>query len=96
MGELVTKFDQLATKLQVRPAASFLYWRWRGARDGLRTLRYKHHRRRNDTYQVTVGDAQAAFHVPTRQEFLDFSQLKERPILDELLSSLRPDDVFYR
>jgi FkbM family methyltransferase len=95
MDEVLTKLDRLATKLRIRPAASFLYWRWVEVRRAFRTLQYRKHRLRSDTYQVTVGDAQAAFHVPTRQEFLDFSQLKERPILAEILANIRPDDVFY-
>lgn len=48
-----------------------------------------------ETYEVEVGSAQARFHIPTRNEWTDFRTIRERPILDHLVSELRHDDVFY-
>jgi FkbM family methyltransferase len=92
---LVDAVDKTATKLRVRPLAARGYWFLRASQDRLQTLRYRAHTVRDETYRVTVGDATARFHVPTRQEFLDFHRLEERPVLAELLGELRPDDVFY-
>lgn len=50
---------------------------------------------RSETYRVSVGGAAAEFYVLTKQEFIDFERLKERPVLESLLRELRPDDVFY-
>ncbi|WP_436936372.1 FkbM family methyltransferase [Halovenus marina] len=95
MSELIQTVDRLSTKLGIRPIAAWLYWRWRGIQKRLRDLRYKQYRLRRDTYRVTVGNAEAEFSVLTRQEYFDFLELKERPILDDFLSNLRADDVFY-
>jgi len=49
----------------------------------------------NDTYSIEVGDATAKFHMPTVAEFRDLSQQTERPVIEDLIERLRPDDVFY-
>jgi len=95
MSDRIGTVDRWATKLGVRPVATRMYWLWRDARDALREFRYRQYRLRNDTYRVTVGDARADFHVLSRQEYLDLVRLPERPILADLLSELRRDDVFY-
>ena len=95
MSDRIGTVDRWATKLGVRPVAARMYWLWRDARDALREFRYRQYRLRNDTYRVTVGDARADFHVLSRQEYLDLVRLPERPILADLLSELRRDDVFY-
>jgi FkbM family methyltransferase len=49
----------------------------------------------NDTYTLEVGDASAEFHMPTVAEFRDLNQLKEQPVIEDLIARLHPDDVFY-
>lgn len=95
MVDIISAIDRLATKLRVRPVAAWVYWRLRELKEIIRDLRYRKHRLRSDTYHVTVGDAEAEFYTLTRQEFLDHLHLKEQPILADLLSRIRPDDVFY-
>jgi FkbM family methyltransferase len=79
----------------IRPAAARVYWLWRDFRDVLRTIRYKKYKIRSDSYRVTIGDVQADFSVRTEQEYYDFVRLPERSILEEMLSELQPNDVFY-
>lgn len=88
MSDTIKTAGRLATRLGVRPLAARAYQLWRD-------LRYTQHKLRSDTYRVTVGDAQADLYVPTKNEYFEFVQLRERPILEEMLSELQPDDVFY-
>ncbi|WP_128906184.1 FkbM family methyltransferase [Halorubrum amylolyticum] len=69
----------------LKPVVLPLYRWWGG-------LQY---RLAGETYGVEVGSASARFHIPTRNEWTDFRTVKERPILDHLVSNLRRDDVFY-
>ncbi len=79
---------ELTTKLRVQPFVERVTRLWQD-------LRYKQHRLRSDTYRVAVGSAEADLYVLSKSEYLDFARLPERGILEELLSELRPDDVFY-
>lgn len=88
MSDVVETVDRVTTKLGVRPLAARTHRLWWD-------LRYKQQRLRSDTYRVTVGDARADFYVLTKREYFEFVRLRERPILEEILSELRPDDVFY-
>jgi FkbM family methyltransferase len=92
MGSTIEAVESLATKLGVRPLAARGYWLWQNA---IRTLGYNSHRLRSDTYRVTIGEARADMSVLTKQEYNDFVHLPEQPILEEMLSELRPSDVFY-
>ena len=87
--------ERLAKRLGVRPLAARMYWLWRDFNDACRTIRYKQFSVRSDSYDVTIGDAQADFSVLTQQEYYDFVRLPERPILKDLISELQPNDVFY-
>lgn len=91
----IDRIDRLATRLNVRPLAAQGYRLIEHAEDGMVAAKYRLHRTRSSTYRVTVGDASAEFGIPTRQEFLDFDSIEERPILADLIDELRPDDVFY-
>lgn len=95
MSDKVDMVDRWATKLGLRPAAARIYWLWRDVKDVIGEFRYRQYRLRSDTYQVTIEGTQADFYVPTRQEYSDFVRLPERPIVEDLLSELRSDDVFY-
>ncbi|RLM94759.1 FkbM family methyltransferase [Halobellus sp. Atlit-38R] len=95
MADKLTRVNRWATRLGVRPVAARLYWLMRRLYETAWGVRYKQHRLRSGTYRVTAQEAQAAFAIPTRREYLDFVKLPERPILEELLSDLQPDDVFY-
>lgn len=48
-----------------------------------------------ETYAVEVSGARARFLIPTQNEWSDFVSIAERPILEDLASSIRQDDVFY-
>jgi FkbM family methyltransferase len=48
-----------------------------------------------DTQTVTIGEAQAQFWMTSLNEFGELRTLPERPIIEDLLGRLRPDDVFY-
>jgi FkbM family methyltransferase len=95
MSGIIETADRWATKLGVRPIAAYVYRLLKNVKDSIRYIDYKQHRLRSDTYQVTVGDAQADFYVLTRQEYEDFTRLPEQSILKDLLSQLQSDDVFY-
>lgn len=95
MNNKIDSIEELATKLGVRPLAARVYRLWRDCRDVIRTIRCKQHELRSDTYRVAIGDARVDMSVLTKQEYYDFVRLPERPILEELLSELRPGDVFY-
>jgi FkbM family methyltransferase len=47
------------------------------------------------SYTVEIGRARAKFLIPTMNEWTDFHTLDEQPVLEHLLSNVRPDDVFY-
>lgn len=72
-----------------------MYWLWREVKDAIGEFKYRQYQLRTDTYRVTIRGAQADFHVQTRQEYSDFVRLPERQILEDLLTELRSDDVFY-
>lgn len=95
MSKKLKLIDSLATKLGIRPFAARIYWLWRDFRDAIRHLRYSLYRLRSDTYRVTIGDAQVNMTVLTEQEYYDFVELPERPIIEKMLSELQPTDVFY-
>ncbi|AUV81401.1 FkbM family methyltransferase [Salinigranum rubrum] len=57
-----------------------------------RQLRY---RLAGETYAVEASGARARFRIPTQNEWSDFVSIAERPILEDLASSIRRDDVFY-
>lgn len=65
------------------------------ARRGYELAKGVEYRLRSGTYTIGVGGAVAEFRIPTRNEFSDFDELRERQVLDSLLSDLRPEDVFY-
>lgn len=74
-----------AARLHIRPLAVRSY-------EVAKAIEY---RLRGPTYRVTAGPASARFLIPTKNEFLDFNRIRERPILEELLGELRPEDTFY-
>lgn len=50
----------------------------------------------DDTQTRSIADQTVSFHAATFDEFMKFRNLAgERPILKDLLQSLKPDDVFY-
>jgi FkbM family methyltransferase len=49
----------------------------------------------SDTHTIEVGDASATFHAPTLAEFRDLHRLPERPVIEDHIARLRPEDVFY-
>jgi len=69
----------------LEPVVQPLYHRWS----------HLQYRLAGKTYAVEVGKARADFHIPTRNEWTDLRTIEERPVLDHLVSNLRPDDVFY-
>lgn len=95
VSDKIEKVDKWATALGIRPVAVRAYGTWVAVKDAMREIRYRQHRLRSDTYRLRIGDAEADFYVLTKEEYYDFVRLPERPILEELLSELRPDDVFY-
>ena len=58
-------------------------------------IRHPEYSAAGDVYSLTVGPASAQFLIPTVKEYLDLENLEERPIMEDLLSSIRPGDVFY-
>lgn len=82
---MTDRIGRLASALGVRPLAERGY-------ELIKQIEYRLH---GETYTVEVGDASAEFYIPTRNEFLDFDGLEERPILETLLGELRPEDAFY-
>jgi FkbM family methyltransferase len=91
----IDRIDRWATRLNVRPLAALGYRFIERTEDGMLAAKYRLHQARSGTYRVSVGEASAEFGIPTRQEFLDFDSIEERPILVDLIGELRPDDVFY-
>ena len=77
--------NRLATRLGVRPLARRAY----------RSMRILEYKLAGETYTVEIGGANAEFLIPTQNEFSDLRQIEERPILEDLLDEIRPDDVFY-
>lgn len=57
-----------------------------------RRLRY---RLAGETDAVEASGARARFQIPTRNEWSDLASIEERPILEDLVSNVRQDDVFY-
>lgn len=95
MTDKVKAVDRLATKLGVRPLAVRIHGLWRDLKGVSRNIRFKQYKLRNNTYSVSVKDSQADMSVRTKQEYYDFVNLPEQPILEAILSDLQSDDVFY-
>jgi FkbM family methyltransferase len=91
----IDRVDRLATKLHARPLAVQGYKLLKFVENPSLTLRHLSYRLRSGAYPVEAETARARFRVPTRQEFLDLDRVEERPILENLIGELRPDDVFY-
>jgi FkbM family methyltransferase len=60
-----------------------------------RLERQLQYRLAGETYAVEVSGARAQFLTPTKNEWSDFVSIAERPILEDIVSNIRPDDVFY-
>lgn len=58
----------------------------------LRRLQY---RVAGETYTVETADARARFLIPTMNEWTDLRSIDERPILEDITSNVRRNDVFY-
>ena len=77
--------SSLVKKLNLEPLANPTY----------RTLRRIPYKLAGETYTVEVENARGRFLIPTYKEWVDLHSLEERPILTDLISNLRQDDIFY-
>ena len=76
---------RFADRLGIRPLIDFSY----------RKFKNVNYYMAGDTYTIKAGTTTARFLIPTQNEFTDFQQIGERPIIEDLLAEIRPDDVFY-
>lgn len=61
---------------------------------------YRRHRRleyrlAGETLTVKASGARARFLIPTMNEWSDLTAIEERPVLEDLVSNVQQDDVFY-
>jgi FkbM family methyltransferase len=83
--DLFTGAVAAVERLGVKRHASWAY-------DKVKRVQY---RMAGETYTVDAGDATSEFYIPTRNEFSDLDRIDERPILEDVLAALEPEDVFY-